>query len=39
MAELSTAARVLMRAFLETLDPAIAILLIGHEIDMAFALV
>jgi ABC-type branched-subunit amino acid transport system ATPase component len=37
MAGLSTPERVSMRALLETLDPAIAVLLIEHDMDMAFA--
>jgi ABC-type branched-subunit amino acid transport system ATPase component len=37
MAGLSTPERVSMRALLEALDPAIAVLLIEHDMDMAFA--
>jgi len=37
MAGLSPPERVSMRALLETLDPAIAVLLIEHDMDMAFA--
>jgi branched-chain amino acid transport system ATP-binding protein len=37
MAGLSTPERVSMRALLETLDPAITVLLIEHDMDMAFA--
>ena len=37
MAGLSTPERVSMRTLLETLDPAIAVLLIEHDMDMAFA--
>ena len=37
MAGLSTPERVSMRRLLETLDPAIAVLLIEHDMDMAFA--
>jgi branched-chain amino acid transport system ATP-binding protein len=37
MAGLSTPERVSMRALLETLDPAISVLLIEHDMDMAFA--
>jgi len=37
MAGLSTPERVEMRALLEALDPAIAVLLIEHDMDMAFA--
>jgi len=37
MAGLSTPERVSMRTLLATLDPAIAILLIEHDMDMAFA--
>ena len=37
MAGLSTPERVSMRKLLETLDPTIAVLLIEHDMDMAFA--
>src|SRR5262245_42326967 len=37
MAGLSTPERVSMRRLLETLDPTIAVLLIEHDMDMAFA--
>jgi branched-chain amino acid transport system ATP-binding protein len=37
MAGLSTPERVSMRTLLATLDPAIAVLLIEHDMDMAFA--
>jgi ABC-type branched-subunit amino acid transport system ATPase component len=37
MAGLSTPERVAMRALIETLDPEIAVLLIEHDMDMAFA--
>jgi branched-chain amino acid transport system ATP-binding protein len=37
MAGLSTPERVAMRALLETLDPAMAVLLIEHDMDMAFS--
>ena len=37
MAGLSTPERAAMRALLEKLDPAIAVLLIEHDMDMAFS--
>jgi len=37
MAGLSTPERISMRALLEALDPAITVLLIEHDMDMAFA--
>jgi ABC-type branched-subunit amino acid transport system ATPase component len=37
MAGLSTPERVSMRTLLETLDPTVAVLLIEHDMDMAFA--
>jgi branched-chain amino acid transport system ATP-binding protein len=37
MAGLSTPERVAMRRLLETLDPAMAVLLIEHDMDMAFS--
>ena len=37
MAGLSTPERVAMRSLLETLDPAMAVLLIEHDMDMAFS--